>query len=89
MLAIITSRKGPTRKTTVCTAAILAVTAVGASRLYLGAHWLTDVIGGWALGALWLTVILAAVRLVPARPATSDRTAPAAEGTGPPSKPAG
>ncbi|MFC4603468.1 phosphatase PAP2 family protein [Rhodococcus kronopolitis] len=26
---------------------------IGLSRVYLAAHWLTDVLAGWALGALW------------------------------------
>jgi membrane protein DedA with SNARE-associated domain/membrane-associated phospholipid phosphatase len=50
------------RKVSAWAGAFLLAALIGLSRLYLGAHWLTDVLGGWALGAMWLFALLVAFR---------------------------
>lgn len=62
-----------TRKVVTWAAAALLIAAVGATRLYLGAHWFTDVVGGWALGALWLFALLTTVRTIAALRETAPR----------------
>lgn len=40
------------------TAALVVAILIGLSGLTLGVYWLTDVLGGWALGTLWFTVVI-------------------------------
>ncbi len=69
MLAIVLSTKGsPVVRVVVWMGAAVMTLVIGASRLYLGAHWLTDVLAGWALGAAWIALVAAVTLLAVGQP---------------------
>lgn len=59
------------------TGAVLWAVAMGLSRVFLGHHWLTDVMFAWLFGLAWLTLLITAHRvLLHLRPRPSTRAAP-------------
>jgi undecaprenyl-diphosphatase len=53
IVVTVLSRSRSLRAATWSVATLIAF-LVGMSRVYLGVHWATDVMGGWFLGGLWL-----------------------------------
>jgi membrane-associated phospholipid phosphatase len=60
---VLARRSRPFSKTLIWGGALLLSSLVAASRVYLGVHWLTDVVGGMLLGAFWVALTFTVVRL--------------------------
>jgi membrane-associated phospholipid phosphatase len=48
---------------TAITAGAMFIIAMGLSRVFLGHHWMTDVMAGWFLGLAWVCMVILAHRL--------------------------
>ncbi|MDX1664525.1 MAG: phosphatase PAP2 family protein [Candidatus Promineifilaceae bacterium] len=57
-----TSLKRSRLKIYILATAVLVTAAVGLSRVYLGVHWPTDVLGGWTAGTVWALLMWLAAR---------------------------
>ena len=61
---VVTSDRSRSRRTCLGLALISTAVVVAFSRLYLGYHWLSDVLGSWALAALWLAAVVTVDRVL-------------------------
>ena len=57
-LALVLDRRHALASRRGVAAAILLSLLIGISRVMLGVHWPSDVIGGWAFGLLWVLLTL-------------------------------
>lgn len=59
---VVMDRTTTRRKSPIILASALFALAVGFSRIYLGVHWPSDVVGGFTLGVAWVFGVAAALR---------------------------
>jgi undecaprenyl-diphosphatase len=64
-MALFLAVAGPRRGAIAVAAAVVVTMAIGFSRVYLGYHYVSDVVGGFAAGLAWLFVVALAFETVP------------------------
>ena len=60
----------PRRRLAIVGGAVALVLLIGLSRMVLGVHYFSDVIGGYAAGVVWLTTCVSGLEVVRRRPRT-------------------
>jgi membrane-associated phospholipid phosphatase len=77
ILAYLIARRRPTSSQTwIVVAAAALIVLVGFTRIYLGVHFLSDVVIGYASGAVWLLVCIMAYRFMRVRYAVPGEPVP-------------
>ena len=61
------TQANPGVKAYILSGAVILTALVGLSRVYLGVHWPTDVLAGWALGGVWALLCVSAMLWLQAR----------------------
>jgi len=80
MLAVLLARPGRRGVRVAALAGAFGLVAmVGLSRVYLGVHWLTDVLAGVGIGAAWIASLIVVVGTRVDLPARTGRRDPAAQ----------
>jgi len=60
---VLREAKRPVLKSLILITTVCIIGAIGFSRIYLGVHWPSDVLAGYASGAAWLTVVITAIEI--------------------------
>ncbi len=71
---LLVRRRGERRVFLVCL--VVLVLLIGLSRIYLRAHWLTDVLGGFAIGGFWVALCITWVEVMRRRLRLATAAAP-------------
>jgi membrane-associated phospholipid phosphatase len=70
-LAHVLLKRGPVRYGSMIVPGLL-IALVGISRVYLGAHWPSDVVGAYLAGGIWLMLMIEVYRRIKARERSQD-----------------
>jgi undecaprenyl-diphosphatase len=71
-LLIVFYRPAPNTRTLIRAGIAVLILTIGISRIYLGVHYPSDVIGGFAAGIAWLSLCLTGIRLARERSMRAD-----------------
>lgn len=60
------------RRSGIIALTVILVAGIGLSRLYLGVHWPTDIVAGYAAGLVWLVTCIFSLQLWQVRPSVTQ-----------------